>query len=72
MRQMLSGGHIMPERFHQMQFKIAGGLCAVSMVGYMLAPRDRADLIGVVIGTLIGFLTGKFSNGFSGRGKGAE
>ena len=67
---MALGRRIMPNKFHQVQYLISGGLCGLTVILYVFSPRDKSELLGFVVASLIGFITGKFTNGFGSRGSG--
>lgn len=54
----------MPERFHQVQYEIAGCLAALCILLYAFAPEARSDGILGLAASLVGFCIGKFSNGY--------
>lgn len=59
----------MPNRFHQIQYEIAGALACACMVGYIFAPAAKSETLASTLAILVGFLIGKFSNGYA---KGAK
>jgi hypothetical protein len=54
-----------PDPFHQDQYKVAGVLCVVCILGFIFAPASKEQFLSGAALLLIGFITGKFTNGFN-------
>ncbi len=58
----------MPDKFHQMQYLMAGVLAVICMFAYLFAPVTKSETLASLLSILVGFIVGKFSNGFKRPG----